>query len=187
MARWLTFMHSSHCPWPADLESWAHTPTAFPFLRSFPSISAPASRACPAKYKKTRGQEAVKTQASNCPPWQIPVDPRRSTASGMVNHCSPLLCFLNDIDAISAESAPPKDSVSGYDIVRAVRTFGSEIGAFKTLRFYIDGSYRLPPPLASELQCSGVTIVNTMSGGRQGSASKMLLGMRHLDMFVALN
>ncbi|KAH6918913.1 hypothetical protein BKA70DRAFT_1048575, partial [Coprinopsis sp. MPI-PUGE-AT-0042] len=82
-----------------------------------------------------------------------------------------------DIDVVFAESAYPKLNVSGHDIVRAILAFGSKIGVVNALNFYVDlsGSRSLPSALALELQCSGVSIVNTASNGRQGAASKMLL------------
>ncbi|KAH6918917.1 hypothetical protein BKA70DRAFT_1214696 [Coprinopsis sp. MPI-PUGE-AT-0042] len=67
------------------------------------------------------------------------------------------------------ESAHPKLNVSGYDVVRAIRALGSKIGVIKSLCYYIDlSASRLPPLLTSELQCS-------VSDGREGAASKMLL------------
>ncbi|KAH6918916.1 hypothetical protein BKA70DRAFT_1087950 [Coprinopsis sp. MPI-PUGE-AT-0042] len=79
-----------------------------------------------------------------------------------------------------AESAFPNTSMSGYEVVKAIRTFTAKMGTVKSLRFYVDiaGSKVLSPGLRSELQCSGVSIMDTVSTGRQGAASKMLLGAR---------
>ncbi|KAH6918918.1 hypothetical protein BKA70DRAFT_1089032, partial [Coprinopsis sp. MPI-PUGE-AT-0042] len=75
------------------------------------------------------------------------------------------------------ESAFPNASMSGYEVVKAIRAFTAKIGAIKSLRFYVDiaSSKVLSPELRSELQCSGVSVIDTVSRGRQCAASKMLL------------
>ncbi|KAH6918914.1 hypothetical protein BKA70DRAFT_1089116 [Coprinopsis sp. MPI-PUGE-AT-0042] len=80
------------------------------------------------------------------------------------------------------ESAFPNANMSGYEVVKAVRTFAANIGPIMSLRFYVDigGNESLSPGLRSELQCSGVSIIDTVACGRQCAASKML----STDLFV---
>ncbi|KAG2020682.1 hypothetical protein CC2G_005990 [Coprinopsis cinerea AmutBmut pab1-1] len=82
------------------------------------------------------------------------------------------------------ESASPKASLGGYTVVAAIRTFASRLGVIKAVKYYADISTnskaRILPGLASELQCSGVSVIDTVSGGREGASSKMMLA----DCFI---
>ncbi|KAH6918911.1 hypothetical protein BKA70DRAFT_33846 [Coprinopsis sp. MPI-PUGE-AT-0042] len=80
------------------------------------------------------------------------------------------------------DSAFPNASSSGYEVAKAIQVFAANIGTIKSLRFYADvaGNQALSPALCSELQCAGVSIIDTVSAGRQGAASKMLLA----DVFI---
>ncbi|KAH6918934.1 hypothetical protein BKA70DRAFT_1089129, partial [Coprinopsis sp. MPI-PUGE-AT-0042] len=83
------------------------------------------------------------------------------------------------------DSARPKSTLGGFDVVKAIRALAGKLGVIKSLRLYVDivgggPNRRFPAALASELQCSGVTIVDTVSGGRHGGPSKMLM----TDLFL---
>ena len=73
-------------------------------------------------------------------------------------------------------------------MVAALRAFGSKIGVIKSLQYYVDltRAKALAPNLASELQTSAVTIFDTASNGRDGAASKMLLGRFIVLVFDSL-
>ncbi|EAU88168.2 hypothetical protein CC1G_03840 [Coprinopsis cinerea okayama7 len=77
------------------------------------------------------------------------------------------------------ESASPKAHVGGYNVVAAIRTLATRLGVIKAFNYYVDISSndktRLLPVLASELQCSGVSVIDTVSGGRDGASSKMMI------------
>ncbi|KAH6918919.1 hypothetical protein BKA70DRAFT_1416924 [Coprinopsis sp. MPI-PUGE-AT-0042] len=75
------------------------------------------------------------------------------------------------------ESAHPELDVSGYDVARALRAFGSKIGVIRSPCFSVDppGRKRLVLPVASGLKYSSVSIVNEASNGRAGAASEISL------------
>lgn len=80
-----------------------------------------------------------------------------------------------------ADSAYPKATLRGFDVVKAIRAFAVKLGVIKGFRLYVDvvgagPGRRFPAALASELQCSGVSIVDSVSNGRHGGSSKMLIG-----------
>jgi hypothetical protein len=79
------------------------------------------------------------------------------------------------------DSAYPKATLGGFKVVKAIQTFARQLGMIKSMRCYVDvmgagPSRRFPAALASELQCSGVLIVDSVSNGRHGGSSKMLVG-----------
>ncbi|EAU88170.1 hypothetical protein CC1G_03842 [Coprinopsis cinerea okayama7 len=77
-------------------------------------------------------------------------------------------------------SASPKSSLGGYNVASAIRNFATRFGVIKSFKFYMDAGHGFPNSLASELQCSGVTIIDTVSNGRKGASSKMMLA----DCFI---
>ncbi|KAH6918933.1 hypothetical protein BKA70DRAFT_34574 [Coprinopsis sp. MPI-PUGE-AT-0042] len=81
-------------------------------------------------------------------------------------------CFWED-------SARPEPTAKGYDVVKAIRDIGHDLGVMKALVYYTDLSAgmdaRLLPGLASELQWSGVSIVDGVTDSRLGGPLKLLL------------
>ena len=77
-------------------------------------------------------------------------------------------------------SAPA--NVSGYSIVNNIRCLGQSYGSIKTLKAYL-GITEQPLPrtlsLLSELQSSGVSLVDCPHNGRKDVADKMMIGMYH--------
>lgn len=88
-------------------------------------------------------------------------------------HCSSRL-----IGAISPASARPVPGLSGFQIVRAIRSFTETLGLVTTFKLYTDleGHNGPSPSFRSQVQCAGVTLVDTASQGRAGAASKMIIG-----------
>ncbi|KAJ2917629.1 hypothetical protein MD484_g2807, partial [Candolleomyces efflorescens] len=79
-------------------------------------------------------------------------------------------------------AAKPAPGLSGFDAVEAVRSAAKPLGFVKGFKFYADiaGFDALTHRFRSEVQCAGVTIVDTASSGRLGSATKMIL----VDSFI---
>ena len=87
----------------------------------------------------------------------------------------------SDVFVFWDDTAQPKSGLGGLSVVKAIRSFASKMGTIKSLKFYVDvvgaGPTRLlPSNVSSELQCSGVTIIDTVSNGRKGAPSKMMMG-----------
>ncbi|TFK26429.1 hypothetical protein FA15DRAFT_702884 [Coprinopsis marcescibilis] len=81
------------------------------------------------------------------------------------------------------ESVLPKPDVGGSRLTRAIRTYASRLGRVNTIRLYADlssNTQNLSTILRSELQCSGVTVIDTVSSGRPAAPSKMLIA----DLFL---
>ena len=64
----------------------------------------------------------------------------------------------------------PTHGISGFRIVQAIRTFTDTIGLAQSFKLYSDVDSRdgLPPAFRNEVQCAGVTLVDTASQGRPG-------------------
>lgn len=86
-------------------------------------------------------------------------------------------CFHGITGTPVTASVSPK--VSGFGIARAIRSLVAPLGSIQTFKFYVDFSHPAAPSssLASELQCSGVTVVDTASRGRPNASNKMMIGM----------
>ncbi|KAJ2917663.1 hypothetical protein MD484_g2811, partial [Candolleomyces efflorescens] len=80
-------------------------------------------------------------------------------------------------------SASPATGVSGFELARSIQAAARTLGEIKSFKFYVDvngtsrGSYL---QFRSDLKFAGVTVVDTVSEGREGSPAKALL----TDTFV---
>ncbi|TFK26431.1 hypothetical protein FA15DRAFT_702886 [Coprinopsis marcescibilis] len=74
-------------------------------------------------------------------------------------------------------SALPREEVTGFEFARSIRTLVAQLGVVRTFNFYIDSQSPLmiTANQRSELQCSGVAIVDTVSNGRTNACSKMMI------------
>lgn len=72
----------------------------------------------------------------------------------------------------------PTPGLSGFDAVEAIRSAAKPLGFVKGFKVYSDiaGFDCLSHDFRFQVQCSGVTLVDTASSGRLGSATKMILG-----------
>ena len=83
-----------------------------------------------------------------------------------------------NLGVASLASARPVPGLSGFQIVRAIRSFTETLGLVTTFKLYTDleGQNGPSPSFRSQVQCAGVTLVDTASQGRVGAASKMIIG-----------
>ncbi|KAF5324947.1 hypothetical protein D9611_004358 [Ephemerocybe angulata] len=84
-------------------------------------------------------------------------------------HCS--------VSVLWDASAKPEPGLSGFEVVNAIRAGADRMGTVKSLKLYLDisGDDAPSPAFRFQLQCAGVTLVDTASSGRIGSATKMIL------------
>jgi hypothetical protein len=71
-------------------------------------------------------------------------------------------------------------AVSGYEVVKRIRSDLHTFGAIHSFKIYHDSSNQSLSNLRSELCSSGVTVVGCPSSGRMEAATKMMIGI-HLE------
>ncbi|EAU88171.1 hypothetical protein CC1G_03843 [Coprinopsis cinerea okayama7 len=87
---------------------------------------------------------------------------------------------MNDSGFVSVYwdmTASAHPTVTGFDITNAIRKLLKPLGIIQLFKFYVDLSHPAAPSgnLKSELQCSGVTVVDTASNGRPNASNKMMI------------
>jgi len=91
------------------------------------------------------------------------------------------------------ENCPAPSSASGYAVVNKIRSITQPYGSIRTFRAYLEVSDQLAAPasrtqnIRSELQCSGVTLVDCPHNGRKDVADKMLIGKLLFYSVLALS
>ncbi|TFK26430.1 hypothetical protein FA15DRAFT_755103, partial [Coprinopsis marcescibilis] len=92
--------------------------------------------------------------------------------------------MTSDVHVFWDGSALPKPNLDGFKLARVIRSHALRFGVVKGVKLYTDISgeqNQLSKTLRSELQCSGVSVIDTVSAGRPAASSKMMLA----DIFVA--
>lgn len=78
------------------------------------------------------------------------------------------------------ENCPAPSNASGYTLVSNIRAMAQMYGVIKSLRAYTAVSEQFSTAkaavLRSELQCSGVSLVDCPHNGRKDVADKMIIG-----------
>ncbi|RXW15869.1 hypothetical protein EST38_g9982 [Candolleomyces aberdarensis] len=79
-------------------------------------------------------------------------------------------------------AAEPAPGLCGFEVVEAIRSAARPLGFVKGFKLYADiaGFDSFSHDFRFQVQCSGVTLVDTASSGRLGSATKMIL----VDSFI---
>lgn len=76
--------------------------------------------------------------------------------------------------ATSVESCYPALTASGYDVAKNIRCMGHKFGTVKLLKAYLKLSEQPRSTLRSELQSSGVSLIDYPG---DGPVDKMMLGL----------
>jgi hypothetical protein len=82
-------------------------------------------------------------------------------------------------ELIMIENCPPASNASGYEVVDNIRRVAHSFGTVNSLKAYLELSELTSSrslTLRSELQCSGVSLVDCPHNGRKDVADKMILG-----------
>ncbi|KDR73458.1 hypothetical protein GALMADRAFT_72264 [Galerina marginata CBS 339.88] len=74
------------------------------------------------------------------------------------------------------ENCPVPSNTSGYVVVDNIRSLVRPYGSVKSFKAYLDISEQIPLTLRSELQSSGVSLVDCPHNGRKDVADKMIIG-----------
>lgn len=90
------------------------------------------------------------------------------------------LCFF------ITENCPAPTSTSGYAIVNNIRSVAQTFGSVKLFKAYLEVTEQVPVSravvLRSELQSSGVSLIDCPHNGRKDVADKMILGISTLSL-----
>lgn len=93
--------------------------------------------------------------------------------------------FVSDLVLIllfSENCTPPSDA-SGYDIANNIRMMAHTYGSVKSLKAYLEITDQVSSARAlamrSELQTSGVSLIDCPHNGRKDVADKMIMGEPH--------
>jgi hypothetical protein len=89
------------------------------------------------------------------------------------------ICLISMNLTISIQNCHPQTNSSGFDIVASIREYLQKIGVIDFIKAYSQVQDS-PLNLRSELQCSGVTLVDCPHNGRKDVVDKMLIGMLSL-------
>jgi glucose uptake protein GlcU len=78
------------------------------------------------------------------------------------------------------ENCPAPASTSGYAIANSISALARSFGSLKVFRAYQEISDQSRTSLRSELQSSGVSLVDCPHNGRKDVADKMILGQKSI-------
>lgn len=80
---------------------------------------------------------------------------------------------------LSVENCPVPSNASGYAAVDYIRTLAEPYGSVRSLKAYLEVTEQTPSKtllMRSELQSSGVSLVDCPYNGRKDVADKMIIG-----------
>jgi hypothetical protein len=82
---------------------------------------------------------------------------------------------------MSVENCSVPSSLTGYEVVNAIRRVAQEFGSVTLFKAYLEVSDQVlrsrSQSLRAELQASGVSLTDCPHNGRKDVADKMMLGM----------
>lgn len=87
---------------------------------------------------------------------------------------------LNQSNARALENCPPTSALSVYEVVDNIRCISHTFGSVVSFKAYLEiapTSSSKPVIQRSELQASGVSLIDCPHNGRKDVADKMLIGM----------
>jgi hypothetical protein len=79
------------------------------------------------------------------------------------------------MDLEPAENCPPSSSLHGCDVVAAIRAFTNQFGNITTFKAYLQTT-AVPYARRSDLQSSGVSLIDCPHMGRKNVADQMMIG-----------
>jgi hypothetical protein len=98
---------------------------------------------------------------------------------------SPSVFLQVSILTLFIENCPAPTSTSGYAIANSISSLARPFGSVKLFKAYLEISDQSKSmSLRSELQSSGVSLVDCPHNGRKDVADKMLLGQKPLLFLV---
>jgi len=99
------------------------------------------------------------------------------TMVGLLTHT----CVSKESDKYGLENCPVPFNISGYSVVNNICALALSYGTIKSLKAYLGIAEQTFVPravaLRSELQSSGVSLVDCPHNGRKDVADKMIIGL----------
>ena len=89
------------------------------------------------------------------------------------------------VASIFLENCPAPTNTSGYAIANSISSLARSFGTVKVFKAYLEISDQSRPSIRSELQSSGVSLVDCPHNGRKDVADKMILGQILSFQFIA--
>ena len=101
----------------------------------------------------------------------------------VLNHFFSFLFFNSEFSVafIVLENCPAPASTSGYAIANTISAIARSFGTVKVFKAYLEISDQSRSSLRSELQSSGVSLVDCPHNGRKDVADKMILGQKFMN------